>query len=394
MSESGDLIARLRDAGGPDDPVDPGAVVEQARVRRGRRTAVLSSLAAVALIGGAVGIGTRILPARDMAGVAASAPSPDTRSPESPSSSGPLVCPTGVAWADDLAAVPDVPSAPVMPRGVDPTSRLVPDAVPVEAIVCRYGSDEQMTSAASTPSPGATLDSGTPRRTSLSGSVPLTQGLAGVPDDLAWLPRRPASDGLRMCTFKGGPTTPYLLGLRYAGATGEGLVWVAASDDPSGCRDSDNGAFTTKTSLGSTFATASRQKRWPAPRPADPCEVSTGRLGSDTALIPPGAVSAVLCAQGSAHPVPPSTFRKVQEVLAPVRVDPRTAGVTCPAGATARQRLVISYDRGPTTWLLAGRDCQPQLAGPLLGATDVPPQFWSLLDRVAQAPRTTIGPAR
>ena len=89
------------------------------------------------------------------------------------------------------------------------------------------------------------------------------------------------------------------------------------------------------------------------------------------------------------------TFRrKVQEVLAPVRVDPRTAGVTCPAGATARQRLVISYDRGPTTWLLAGRDCQPQLAGPLLGATDVPPQFWSLLDRVAQAPRTTIGPAR
>lgn len=65
MSEPDDLIARLRDAGGPDEPVDPGAVVERARARRGRRTAVLSGLAAVALIGGAVGIGARILPDRD-----------------------------------------------------------------------------------------------------------------------------------------------------------------------------------------------------------------------------------------------------------------------------------------------------------------------------------------
>lgn len=386
MSEPDDLIARLRDAGGPDEPVDPGAVVERARARRGRRTAVLSGLAAVALIGGAVGIGARILPDRDAGGVAASAPSADTGS-----STGSLACPPTLLWTGGVEAVPEPPTVSVLPGGIDAATRLVPDAVPIEAIVCRYASDQQMTRTVSAPSPGST--SVAPTRSSLTASVPLVQGLEAVPHDLAWLPRRPTSDAPHVCTLMAGPTTPYVLGLRYAGHTGDGSVWVAALDDPNACGDSGNGAFTTKTSLGSTFATAARQKRWPAPRRPGPCEVITGRLGSDTALIPPGAVSAVVCMDGWAHPVSPSIFRQVQDVLASTRVDPKAAGVTCPAETGARRRLVITYDRGPT-WLLAGRDCQPQLAGPLLGATDVSPRLWELLDRVVPVPRTTIEPAR
>ena len=144
----------------------------------------------------------------------AAAPTPDR----------PAGCP------DSVPAPADAPWVPSLPTTETP-GRLVPDADPVEALVCRY-------------EPG---DDGA----RLVGAVTLTSGLGTVRTDLL-LPRTTEA----ICRPAGPLGVPYLVRLSYA----DGDLWLSAVHGPGGC--SGNGAFTTPVDLGGRVAEAYRTRAW------------------------------------------------------------------------------------------------------------------------------------
>lgn len=182
-----------------------------------------------------------------------SLPSPD------PSVAEPSVVDPSVVEspAVEPSAVDGLPAEPSMPTAADgcpdevpldvgapwvpqpPTTqtpgRLVPDADPVEALVCRYrpGDGTQATLVG-----GVLLETGLNRiRTDLQPSaVPAGQG-------------RPCPDGARV---------PHLMRLRYA----DGDLWLSATQAPGDCTASGNGAFVTDTYLGDRFAEAYESLAW------------------------------------------------------------------------------------------------------------------------------------
>lgn len=258
--------------------MDVDTVVARARQRRGRRTAALSSAAALLVVAGAVGVGSQVLPrgATTQAGSAPSSPAdgpaeaaagqaPDQGAaaqadtvPEGARdhSSSVLTCPTSVPWSSDPAvrSVP-VPAVPEFPGGQDADSRLVPTEVPTAAIVCTFASDEEALTSGPTAGPGV------PTSSRLTGATSLTGDLAAIPADLATLPRAINPRAERVCTAMAGPTTPYLLGLRYANGA---ITWVGSPADPNGCSETTNGRFTSPTSIGDRLARALQAGSWPA----------------------------------------------------------------------------------------------------------------------------------
>jgi hypothetical protein len=137
----------------------------------------------------------------------------------------PTGCPDRYAAADPEPWVPAPPTS-------ETQGRLVPDADPVEALVCRYGDVSGAESAA------------------LAGGVQLGSGLDRMRTDLL-LPAR--VEGAQVaCTQIGGAVVPHLVRLRYA----DGELWLSARQEPNGCTDSGNGEFVTSTYLGDRLAEA------------------------------------------------------------------------------------------------------------------------------------------
>ena len=135
------------------------------------------------------------------------------------------------------AEQPWVPAAPT----TETPGRLVPDADPVDALVCRY----------------APLAEGP---SELVGERLLPGPLTAVRGDLS-LPETPSGQQ-RACTQIDGPQVPYLVRLRYA----DGELWLSAVQEPNRCTDTGNGAFVTSTYLGDRFAAAYETGAWPSGR--------------------------------------------------------------------------------------------------------------------------------
>ena len=139
------------------------------------------------------------------------------------------------------AEQPWVPEAPT----TETPGRLVPDADPVDALVCRY----------------APLAEGP---SELVGERLLPGPLTAVRGDLA-LPERRSNAG-EGCKQIAGAQVPHLVRLRYA----DGELWLSAVQEPNECTATGNGAFVTSTYLGDVFAAAYETGAWPAALMADP----------------------------------------------------------------------------------------------------------------------------
>lgn len=221
-----DLITRLREAPGPEADVDPETVTSRARARRSRRTALLSSLAALVVVGAGLGVGTQLLPrgASTSGGAAVQAESvPVQPEAEDQDAAGAVAqdangvalrCPATLRrdaqWASSYAA-------PSLQPQVDTGGRIVPTAQPSRAVICRYEPQ--------------------PRMMRLTASAVVAGDLADLRDRL--LASQPADlSGARACAPRpAGTADDYLLGLEYGQG---GAVWLVIG----GCVVATNGVET------------------------------------------------------------------------------------------------------------------------------------------------------
>lgn len=243
---------------------------------------------------------------------------------------------------------------------VDPTAettgRLVPEQPPTAALVCRYG-----------PAPG---DASPPPVLPLAQEVALTAGLDRLPQDLL-LPRDTGGGG--SCTQALGPVTSYLLRLQYP----DGVVWVSASEEVNGCVDTTNGPFRSDVGRADLLAAALDAGAWTTPpqRDADQRCVPerTGRLGQDTALLPAGATSLVLCrvaGDGVVRRTATAEQRAmVEDVLSDPVAVPSTGG--CDGGGDLHE-LVARYPSGPSVLVRFVDRCRPDVDNGSLAAQLAP----------------------
>lgn len=257
----------------------------------------------------------------------------------------PLTCP------DDVDETSDTPWVPAPPSTETP-GRLVPDADPVEAVVCRY-----------TPE-GEVEQRG------------LTDGLDRIRHDLLLPEELPGQS--RPCTLIGGRNVPHLLYLRYA----DGDLWVSATQEPNSCTDTGNGEFVSSVHLGDRLAAAYDAGAWPpAPQP-DGCLISrAGRLGQEKTLVPDGWESLVVCRKQPpleppapaepARPAPrelaPDAAARVADLLNALSGTPDASACSGPAGNG--YDLLFRYADGPPVHLWWLRDCDPPLHNGSLQAT-------------------------
>ena len=247
-------------------------------------------------------------------------------------------------WAG-TGAEPWVPAPPT----TETPGRLVPDADPVEALVCRYGDLTGADSAA------------------LEGDVLLRDGLELVRTDLL-LPER-VEGRQQACTQVGGAVVPHLVRLRYA----DGELWLAGVQEPNGCTESGNGAFTTSAYLGDRLAEALRSGSWPQPDPAPCAKGRQGRAGQEQALAPPGWTALVVCAEdGAGREVAPDRAEQVVSLLGQLETRPGTNA--CDGVPTSSSRLVLSYADGPPVELRWTPGCDPSLGNGSLSAVPTPAQ--------------------
>lgn len=252
--------------------------------------------------------------------------------------------PTAAAGCPERFLVQDgVPWVPSPPTTETP-GRLVPDADPVEALVCRY--DES----------GA-----------VDGEVLLEAGLDRLRTDLL-VPAR-VEGAERACTLIGGGVVPHLVRLRYA----DGELWLSAVQEPNRCTLTGNGAFVSSAHLGERVAQAYDAGAWPATDP-DPCaQGGTGRAGQEDALAPPGWTSLVVCADdGSRREVDPDRAAQAVSLLGQLETRPGTN--VCQGTATSRSQLVLTYAEGPPVVLRWTPGCEPSLGNGSLSALPTPAQ--------------------
>lgn len=276
-------------------------------------------------------------------GAASSAPSP--------SASAPVVegCPEQFS---STGTEPWVPAAPT----TETPGRLVPDADPVEALLCRYSESEE-----------------------LAGEVVLTEGLSSVRHDL--LVPEELEGREQVCTLIGGGLVPHLMRLTYA----DGDLWVSAVQDPNSCTGTGNGDFVSSAYLGERLATAYDSRSWPVAPRVDGCTGGgTGRLGQEDALVPEGWQSLLVCSGGSEpREVEPEQAQQVTSVLAEVEAGPGTNGCSGPARAT--YSLLFRYEAGPPVQVRYSPGCQPTLSNGSLGGTTSEQQEARLEDLLAPA---------
>jgi len=241
--------------------------------------------------------------------------------------------------------VPAVPSA-------ETQGRLVPDADPVSALLCRYE---------------ARQNSDEPIPLELAGAVDVTAGLTAVRRDLH-LPALLEGTG-RICTQAGGPLMPHLVRFDYA----DGSVWVSAAQEPNGCTDSGNGAFTTGIQLGDRAAVAFDTGRWPAaPQPERCFAGAGGRAGQEEQLVPDGWTSMTVCQPGLNDPGPPprlldaATAERVAALLDAADLAPGSGG--CSGGDNTRFDLLVGYPDGNAVTVGVNIGCDPPLRNGSLDA--------------------------
>ena len=252
--------------------------------------------------------------------------------------------PTVATDCPDRFPAPDgVPWVPAPPTTETP-GRLVPDADPVEALVCRYG------------------ESGT-----LDGEVLLDGGLDRIRTDLL-VPAR-VEGAEQACTLIGGGVVPHLVRLRYA----DGELWLSAVQEPNRCSASGNGAFVSSAHLGDRLAQAYDTGTWPE-QDRDPCAAgATGRAGQEEALAPAGWTSLVVCADdGSRREVAPDRAAQVVSLLGQLETRPGTNA--CQGTSTSSDRLVLAYAEGPPVVLRWTPGCEPSLGNGSLSALPTPAQ--------------------
>jgi hypothetical protein len=240
--------------------------------------------------------------------------------------------------AEDGPWVPEVPSA-------ETEDRLVPDADPVSAHICRYE---------------ARQNSGEPVPLVLAGEVEVTEGLGAVRRDLhlpALLEGRE-----RSCTLVGGALVPHLVRFDYA----DGSVWVSATQEPNACNDSGNGTFTTGVPLGDRLAEAFDTGRWPAAPEPERCFAGAGgRAGQEQQLVPDGWTSITVCLPALNDPGPPprqlnaGTADQVVALLNGAELAPGSGG--CSGGDNTRYDLLVRYREGNAVNVAVNIGCDPPL---------------------------------
>lgn len=246
-------------------------------------------------------------------------------------------CPAEFTADDREPWVPERPTT-------ETDGRLVPDADPVEATICRYGALREEPS-------------------QLAGQVVLEQGLDRIRHDLL-LPRKLDGQSIA-CTAAGGPRVPHLLRLRYA----DGELWVSTTQDVNSCEDTGNGDFVSAVYAGAQVAASYDAQAWvPAPPRRGPCSAGTsGRLGQERTLVPNGWTSVQVC-RDDAPPteLPTDEAERVAQILQEVGTTAGTSG--CGGQPRTSYSLVFRYPAGPpvTVGFLPG--CEPPLSNRSLDA--------------------------
>jgi hypothetical protein len=242
----------------------------------------------------------------------------------------PLSCPARYAGP--------APWVPARPAGVDGRARLVPRTAPSSALVCAYAGSNL-----------AKRQAGW----ALSGRRQLTGGLAALAAQLTWQPR--GAPGA--CTAIGGQQTNYLIGLSYPRG---GRIWVAATHDPNDCVATSNGEFSTFGVVGPIVTKAFTSGRWPARQPAA-CNrpgQDTGRLGQDTAMVPPGSTSLTICTPAARTLT--TGYQALTSALTSLPARPSTH--TCSGGPpTPFYQLLFSYPHGPPVQVTIAGSCHPAI---------------------------------
>jgi hypothetical protein len=334
-----DMVALLRSL--PPDLVAPADRVAQVRARmvsRRRRVAVAVTVLAVV----AVTVPLSVL----LAG---------RTTPAGPTPAGPpLTCPS--MRLEAAPSAPDRPQVPELPRGVDGHDRLVPPQPPTGALVCAYR---------------ANLDQD---GRDLTGSRQLSGGLDRLTADLTLLA---PDSGDRACTLIKGPSSNYLLGLTYDGGT----LWVSATDDPNHCTPATNGQFSAANDISKAIAASYDAGTWTQPVSSSdpqPCrQEPVGRLGQDTALVPPGAVSVEICTgpeSGRQRSVTvTSGFTSLVDALNDLPT--RHSGWHCIVvdSSIASYVLQFRYAEGPSVIVNVLGGCQPAILNGNLVASDAGP---------------------
>ena len=251
-------------------------------------------------------------------------------------------CPSALP---STAGDPWVPAPPT----TETAGRLVPDADPVDVLVCRYGDLAGSDSAA------------------LEVDGRLQDGRELIRTDLL-LPAR--VEGVeRVCTSVGGPVVPHLARLRYA----DGELWLSAVQEPNGCTASGNGAFVSSAYLGDRLAEALRSGSWLQPD-QDPCaQGRQGRAGQEQALAPAGWTSLVVCTEdGAPRAIARDRAGQVVSLLGQLETRPGTNA--CDGVPTSSSSLVLSYADGPPVELRWTPVCEPSLGNGSLSAVPTPAQ--------------------
>ena len=256
----------------------------------------------------------------------------------SPSPSAAAGCPE--RFLSPAEGEPWVPAPPT----TETPGRLVPDADPVEALVCRYG------------------ESGT-----LDGEVALEGGLDRIRTDLL-VPAR-VEGAERACTLIGGGVVPHLLRLRYA----DGELWLSAVQEPNRCAATGNGAFVSSAYLGDRLAQAYDKATWPAQDPEPCAEGSTGRAGQERALAPEGWRSLLVCDEDDrGRDIDPDRAAQAASLLGQLPTQPGTNA--CDGVPTSVRRLVFAYDEGPPVTVRWTPGCEPSIGNGSLSAVPTPAQ--------------------
>ena len=249
---------------------------------------------------------------------------------------------------DRFPAPEGEPWVPAPPTTETP-GRLVPDADPVEVLVCRYG---DVFDAGSAP---------------LEGQVQLEGGLDRIRTDLLVPPRVEGAE--QACTQIGGGFVPHLARLRYA----DGELWLSAVQEPNRCSATGNGAFVSPSYLGERLAEAYDAATWP-PRDPDPCAAgSSGRAGQEQALVPAGWTALVVCDEDDRRQdVGPDMAAQAASLLGQLRTQPGTNA--CEGVPTSVRRLVFTYAEGPPVAVVWTPGCEPSVANGSLSAVPTPAQ--------------------
>lgn len=258
----------------------------------------------------------------------------------------PVSCPATFPAPDDRPAEPWVPAPPT----TETPGRLVPDADPVSAVVCRYDPG-------AFPEPG---DAAAP----LVGEVALTAGLDRVRHDLLLPARLSGQD--RACTLIGSALVPHLVRLDYA----DGSLWVSALRDANSCTDSGNGAFVTGAYLGEQLSRSYDSAAWATPPepPAGSClSGGRGRAGQERAVVPDGWTSMTACRSAGEDGAPPAPAvaldRAVGEQVVRVldEVVTRPGGGTCDGPYDEAYDLLVTYPEGPPVQVAFSPGCVPSV---------------------------------